>query len=155
MCRLYTKRTVIIENTVTAFFFPSFLLPFCFFSPQAELGTLPEDSLDYINDLFRSVCVFIMASSSSFTHCLFSGGDAGTFWGLRGVSHLLGGLKVLLTLGERTIPRGTRGEGFERRDRYSIPRFLFTLLGSLSSKFPVGTGVLLVTGVKGEKTRLV
>lgn len=108
-----------------------------------------------MNYLYESVFVFIMASSSSFTHCLFSGGGVGTVWGLRGVSHLLGGLNVLLTLGERTIPRGTRGAGFWRRDRYSIPRFLFTLLGSLASEFPVGTGVLLVTGVKGEKTLLV
>lgn len=148
MCRLYTKRTVKHSNGI---FFHS-LLHSRFFGPEDGLRTLPHDTLHY---LFTSVCVFIMASSSSFTHCLFSGGGVETFWGLRGVSHLLGGLKVLLTLGERTIPRGTMGKGFERRARYSIPRFLFTLLGSLLSEFPVGTGVLLVTGVKGEKTRLV
>lgn len=119
-------------------------------------GTASSCCHSCINYLFSSVCVFIMASSSSFTHCLFCAGGVRTVWGLRGVSHLLGGLKVLLTLGERTIPRGTRvGAGFWRRDRYSIPRFLFTLLGSLVSEFPVATGVLLVTGVKGEKTRLV
>lgn len=128
--------------------------PFWFFGPQAGLGILPQGTLHCINYLFSSVCVFIMASSSSFTHCLLSGGRVRIEWGLR-VSHLLGGLNVLLTLGERTIPRGRRGAGLWRRDKYSIPCFLFRLLGSLVSVFPVGIGVLLVTGVKGEKTRLV
>lgn len=70
-----------------------------------------------------------------------------------GVSHLLGGLKVLLTLVDGIVPRGWRRAGEGRRDRKSRPRFLFTVRGSFDSESVLDVGVFLTTGVKGDETR--